>query len=541
MSGPRRAVVVAMLALAAAGSVAAKPRKPAPKPPPAAAAPVAPHAEVATLADGTRADLVFDGALLGWAAPREAGGVRSLYLLIAAPAPPAAAPACSVAPVDPKGEASGPARLFRWRAAHPAEVELIRSDLPSDGSLDAADLDGDGLDELLLIRPGAIEALSVGGADGPATRTLIEDAEIARPFGDPVLVTPAAGDLPIRAAVVGAFRSWRRTQSGTLVLASDVDLPVVVDPGRTRDRVASPEVVVIGRGREGRMLFATAPEAVGLDRVRTFLLDPDAPLESRSSECWGQFPERERLLDSGVALLDGNPVLIATSTAADKLSVFSGKNLRVFPLGPDRTRVGGAPSFAGETDINLWQRATPFVLDLDRDGRDDLVLGYWKGLTHDLVALEVHRRNPDGTFAKARTEEFQVDDAETEFLDFGRDLDGDGRPDLAILSGGALRVYAGADPERAVAKPVAEKPSRSIPLAPGTPGAHGPWMEFRLSSSSLVTGKSAPGLGDPRFVDLDGDGRDEILFVGSTISGSAASIVRIRGAEVAPAAGISYK
>jgi hypothetical protein len=495
---------------------------------------------MATLADGTRADLVFDGALLGWAAPREAAGVRSLYLLIAPPAPPAAAPACSVAPGEDRDASSGPARLFRWRATHPAEVELIRSDLPSDGSLDAADLDGDGRESLLLVRPGAVEAVSLDGG-GPATRRLIEDGEIARPSGDPVRIAPAAGDAPIRAAVVGAFRSWRRTQAGTLVLASDVDLPVVVDPGRTRDRVASPEVLVIGRGREGRMLFATAPEAVGLDRVRTFLLDPDAPLDARSSECWGQFPERERLLDSGVALMDGKPVLIATSTAADKLSVFGGKNLRVFPLGPDRTRVGGAPLFAGDTDINLWQRETPFVIDLDRDGRDDLVLGYWKGLTHDLVALEVHRRDPDGTFAKARTEEFEVDDADTEFIDFGRDLDGDGRPDLAILSASSLRVYPGADPERSVAKPVAGKPSRSIPLAPGTPPARGPWMEFHLSSSSLVTGKSAPGLGDPRFVDLDGDGRDDILFVGSTNAGAAASIVRLRGAEVAPAAGIPYK
>jgi len=53
-----------------------------------------------------------------------------------------------------------------------------------------------------------------------------------------------------------------------------------------------------------------------------------------------------------------------------------------------------APLFAVETRVNAWQSVRLFVRDVDGDGRDDLVLGYWKGLTDDRVVLERQFRYP---------------------------------------------------------------------------------------------------------------------------------------------------
>jgi len=161
-------------------------------------------------------------------------------------------------------------------------------------------------------------------------------------------------------------------------------------------------------------------------------------------------------------------------------------------------------------------------------------LGYWKGLTHDIAALETRRGLPDGSFGKAHTFEVEVEDGDRGFLDFGHDLDGDGHPDLVLLGGGALRIYPGRPPAEAATKPVASKPSRVIPLSAEMPGAAGAWLAFRASDSSLAFGRGGHGPGDPRFVDFDGDGRPEILFIGGGTGGVRASVVLVRGAATPP-------
>jgi hypothetical protein len=277
------------------------------------------------------------------------------------------------------------------------------------------------------------------------------------------------------------------------------------------------------------MVFATEPEPLGKRRLRTLLLDPDGPPESQSVESWALFPTPERVVDSAFAILNGAPVLVVTTTSADKLSLLGEKALRVYPLGGDRTRAGDQPLFAAATGINLWQVASPVVVDLDRDGRDDLVLAYWKGLKNTIAALEVYRGGAGSGFAKPETTSFDVEDGERGFLSFGSDVDGDGLPDLVLLAKRELLVFPGTAPGRALAKPVASSPSRRIAL-PDLPTPHR--MAVTAGLEGFQIERLPGGLGTPHLLDVDGDGRPEVLFAGNGGDGAGrVTIVFVRGSS----------
>ena len=209
------------------------------------------------------------------------------------------------------------------------------------------------------------------------------------------------------------------------------------------------------------------------------------------------------------------------------------KALRIFPLGGDRTRAGDAPLFAATTGINLWQQAYPAVVDLDGDGRDDLVLAYWKGLQNAIAALEVYKGGAASGFAKPRSMSFDVDHGEKSFLQFGDDLDGDGRPDLLLLANREFLVFPGSAPERAVQKPVGSSPSRRIALPPDLPRARG--TEISMGLEGVQISRSWGGLGAPHLVDFDGDGRREAVFAGDGPSGGRVVVVFVRGSSSARA------
>jgi hypothetical protein len=352
----------------------------------------------------------------------------------------------------------------------------------------------------------------------------------------------------LRVALLGAFRTYRRGREGATTVASELAIPEFVKPGAERVRVESPAVHPIGRSSAGRILFATEPEPLGTRRLRTLLLDPDGPSGTRIVESWSLFPEPERVVDSALAMLHGSPVLIVTTTSAEKLSLLAEKALRVYPLGGDRTRAGDEPIFAATTGINLWQQAHPAVVDLDRDGRDDLALAYWKGLKNSIAAIEVYRGGVDHGFAKPRSMSFDVENGEKGFLEFGADADGDGRPDLILLANRELLVFPGTAPERAAERPVETRPSRRIPLMPDLPNAQG--LSFSMGTDGFELHRSAGGLGTPHLIDLDGDGRPEAVFAGDRENAGRVSVVFVRGgggpaeprgSALAPARSISYK
>ena len=518
-------VIVAALSAASPAVAKAKPKKPPAAPTPTEKVQVA----VTRLADGWRADLALDGPLLGWALPRDGDGHRALFVL-AGPRPDAASAAVAVACTvrDKADEPKRNARLYRWRSESPDTLESMGTGLPA-GTLDAADVDGDGAEELLLLHEGGIDLLTPSSEGQAASRALVDEPLLGATCCGPRLAwdAPAAQDSTLRVALLGAFRSYGPGRQGGVAITSELETPLRVSGGAERMVVQSPAVRPIGRTQAGRMVFATDTEPLGRRRLRTLLLDPEGPAETRVVESWALFPEPESVVDSAFAMLQGAPVLIVTTTSADKLSLLGEKALRIFPLGGDRTRAGDAPLFAATTGINLWQQTFPTVVDLDGDGRDDLVLAYWKGLKNSIAALEVYKGGAASGFAKPRSMSFDVDDGEKAFLRFGPDVDGDGRPDLILFAKRQLLVFPGSGPERAVQKPVASKASRTIPLAPDLPRPRGSGMSMSLNGFQIL--RSDGGLGAPHLVHLDGDGRPEAVFAGEGASGGRATVVFIRG------------
>ncbi len=520
------AVVLAIAASCAAPQAIARPKPKAT--PPVAGATAAPHIAVMRGADGWRADLAFDGPLLGWALPRTPDRHRALMLLVGQR--PDAGEKASPAPCTVREAAASndrDARLFRWRPESPERLEPLGAGLPA-GALESADLDGDGTEELLLVREGKIDLVTISSDGSAGTRALADDGALGASLGGPrVSWDPrAAQDSALRVTLLGAFRTYRRDPEGRIAVGSELAIPERVNPGAERVRVVSPAVCPIGRTASGRMAFATEPEPLGRRRLRTLFLDPDGPPETQSVESWALFPTPERVVDSAFAILNGSPVLIVTTTSADKLSLLGEKALRVYPLGGDRTRAGDAPLFAATTGINLWQVASPAVVDLDRDGRDDLVLSFWRGLKNSIAALEVYRGTAS-SFEKPRSLSFDVEGGEKGFLEFGADLDGDGRPDLMLLANRELLVFPGSIPERAAQRPVETIPSRRIAL-PELPTAHR--MTFSAGADGFQVQRVAGGLGTPHLLDLDGDGRAEALFAGDAANGGGrVTVVFVRG------------
>jgi hypothetical protein len=510
---------LAAIAFATLPVVAAE-KKAAPAPPP----PVEPGVRVTRGADGVRTDIALDGPLWGWALPKGAEGRRTLYVLAG---PPGKTPRAADCGVD-AGSTDLPrhGRLLRWKPGGDT-LETLPGAWP-DGRLEAADWNGDGAEDLVLVRDGAIEEVPLEGAKGEAPVVLARDPAIAGSREDPRVVrSPAdAADARLRLTLPGELLTFDRAAAGGLAAASAVELPIRVRSGAGRTVVDTPSVHALGALADVGPVFATDPEPVGSLRVRTTLVTPDARPERPAVECWLRLPSAERVLDGAFAVMDGKPVWIATTMSAERLDVFGEKALRIFPLGGDRTRVGEMPRSSAATGLNIWQTAHPVVIDLDRDGRDDLVLAYWKGLRRTIAALEIHRGEPDGKLAKRRDVELTVEDADQGFISFGHDADGDRLPDLVVLTETAVLVYPGSG-ERPAERPIVEKPSRRVPLPSERPNAGETSVGVGLGGG-FTTWRRAAGFGTPRPIDLDGDGQIELVFVGDVDGLGRASVVTFR-------------
>jgi hypothetical protein len=500
------------------------------EPPPAAAPAKAPGvtATVIRQADGTRTELAWDGPLLSWAVPKDAQGKRTLYVLAGPARDPKRDTSCGVD--RDAGSTASDASLYRWRQDDGERLELLASGLPH-GGLEAADLDGDGAEELVLVRDGAIDELKPAGATGAITAvTIVHDPAIAAAFGDPRAARSAieARDTSLRIALPGEFRSYGRLPSGAYALRSALALPMKIIPSNGRVAVETPDVNDLGAVAGIGLTFATDPEPIGALRVRTTLTTPDASPRRDPIECWARLPAPERVLDNTFAIMDGTPVWIATTMSAERLDVFGEKLLRIYPLAGDRTRVGVLPRATATTGLNIWQTGFPVVLDLDRDGHDDLAISYWKGLRRSIAAVEVYPGESSGQLGKRREIEFTVDDADEGWLSFGRDADGDGHPDLIVLTGTSVLVYPGSA-ERVIERAVVERVSRRIELAPGRPHANSVNVAFELGGGVTIA-RGDPGFGTPRPIDLDGDGQVELVFAGNVSGTGRATVIAFRKA-----------
>ncbi len=410
-----------------------------------------------------------------------------------------------------------PRTLFRLDRDGAGELVEVRSDLPWNSSaIGFADLHGNGLETLLLTVP-PVEGDAVSGDLVPGLYAWDGD--------------PASSGSALASLLEEPFPVWDRKEPGTVAghglgelrlyrfnresgrFDPDGSLPMPVDATVRQDRItlaAQTVVRVVADGGEG--LYVTPPRPFGKTRLRSTVIDPGLQGKEQVVESWAALPAPEDMLDWNHLVLDGRPVLVVQTKTAEKLALFGEKRVRMYGLDPDRSRTGFRPIMEGKSGMNLWQEGTPWILDVNRDGREDLVIGYWKGLKDSRVVLEVFLRNEDGTFAeKPKATAFDVEDGDRSYVAYGRDLNGDGLFDLLVSAGERLLLYPGLQSKNGK-KLVDTEPElildgnendpdreESVTIMVGTAGAEA------VHTTSLAS--------SPKFLDLDGDGNMEIVFV----------------------------
>ncbi len=466
------------------------------------------------------------GGIVAAAAPRRSGGGREILLLVAPPRKPSQDPPkaeaaeeeiCAEKSRTVKEAPKQPMRLVRLDTTGVGALVTLRDDLPGDASqIATADLDGVGADEILIATPKGIGILRADDGGWTTQRAATEDPTGQAPRSlQPGKVRMGAGTPDaVLDMTLGALRAHAASQDGAWRTLFETDLPLTAKrtswglalSGLAAERLAAPD---------GLDMVVTAPQTQGPDRLRSIVVRPGAAEPDRRVECFAKLPGPEKVLESSHVLLDGRPALAVTTMPAGKLSIFGEKLLRVFFLESDRTRLGKPPVLAVESGANLWQETRLTAADVDGDGRQDIVLAYWKGLKDDTVVLDAYLRRADGTFERsARSTSFDVEEADRDVLGYGLDLDGTGLPDLLVIAGGKLELHAGAAAARGGRNLVEAKPRWVVPIpfegggqavVTVSIGTEGGGIERHGSSSSA-----------PRPIDLDGDGRMELLLVGAS-------------------------
>lgn len=407
-------------------------------------------------------------------------------------------------------------RLLRLDRDGPGALVEVRSDLPWNSSaIRFAALRKDQGDSLLLTvfrgdedpesgdrTPGLYTWDGDPASPGSGLVPLLDQPFLVHSRTDPGLVIgPGLGELTL----------YRFGEESDRFDPVDV-VPMPLDAAVRQDRITLVARTVLPVDlMNGRSAYVTPPEPFGKTRLRTTVIHPEEEQGGQVVDSWARLPEPEDLMGADHLVLDGKPVLVVQTKTAEKLALFGEKRVRIFPLDGDRSRSGFPPLMAAVTGMNLWQAGTPWILDVNGDGRSDLVLGYWKGLKDSRVVLEVFLRNDDGTFAeKPRTTAFDVEDGERSFVGYGRDLDGDGLFDLLVAADGRLWLFPGRR-SRNGKKLVSTEPELILDINRNDGDRDGS-VTISVGSGGASAVQSA-ALSIPSFVDMDGDGVEEILQI----------------------------
>ncbi len=431
----------------------------------------------------------------------------------------------------PENQPEGPRSLYRFDPAGDGSLTRLAQALPTDLDSVAA-LELDGRQEVVAGAPGVIYAFG-----------RLDDDDIGRV---PRLMLEAPGiDLAMlrRHRLIAADRAfvprprlgrldvhpWGDPAGGTAAASpSTFELPYSVRRARSGLVLSIPRVSLLERPGE-LPLIAAGPEPLGKRRLLTTLIDPAGDPAGR--ETWARLPANERIVGRWYLTLDGRPALAVAALSADKMGVPEKLKLRVFLLRSDRTRAGSPPTLAIDTVTRHWYRLGVQVTDFDRDGRDDLAVLQPDGLGAKKLAIEIYRGRDGGGF-HATPRRSVVVAPEARWL-YGEDFGGDGVADLAATTGGRLLIFRGVGPAKK--KGVIEKtPLRSFDADLGFPD---PEIVVRVGGGgneddSDSDSDSEVFLGRPRFADLDGDGRGEILLIGEIGDLGVVRVVALPGIEI---------
>lgn len=468
-----------------------------------------PPFRVVALADGKRIEVSAGFPILDLATPRDADGRRTVVVLLGHLSRDSERreQACGVLAPDDEPEAGQVLKLAAFALDAEPPVRTLRDDLVlSTSRVGAFDLDGDGTDEILLGRRGGLDAWT------PQT----EAREIVAIPGARFPGDHGAPSGPVAPSRLHVFEAGRVTSIGPREGAEgfaprgSMSLPVLVRAGSRSAWIYTRPFVAVGRSASGGDLLAADPEPVGDERLRVWLAEPEAS-GAEAVECWARLPGAERTIDSDFVVIDERPALVVTTMRADKMEFFGEKRLRVFRIEPDRTRTGVAPFLAAATGANLWQSIEARVTDADGDGRDDLVLAYWKGLKDEKVEFEIWSRDAAGRWpSKPVSGTLDVPEGDRSFLAYGSDLDGDGLPDLLVSGKGSLRIHRGVARARR-GLPVESEPTAVLALPEGVESLGSSWVG--VGAEGVEGGSDVALFFAPRPVDLDGDGIAEIVLL----------------------------
>ena len=408
--------------------------------------------------------------------------------------------------------------LLRLDREGSGSLVTVRSDLPwNSTAIQFSGLQGDGGARLLV---------TLGqGDEEPADDT--PGSGLYAFDGDPA----SAGSL-LEPLLEEPFLVWDRRYPGTVAapgfgelklhrfdresgrFGSLATVPMPLDAEVRQDRITLTAQKVLPLEVEGgQVAYVTPPRPFGKTRLRTMIIHPEAEGSQQVVESWSALPEPEDLLEWHHLVLDGRPVLVVLTKTSEKLALFGEKRIRMYGLERDRSRSGFQPLMAADSGMNLWQAGTPWILDVNRDGRSDLVIGYWKGLKNSRVVLEAFLRNEDGTFAtKPGTTAFDVEDGDRSFVAYGRDLNGDGLFDLLVAADSRLWLFPGLQSRngKKLVNTEAEQVLDVSEIDPERGGSAG--VTITIGSGGAGTVQSS-ALSIPSFLDLDGDGIEDILLV----------------------------
>jgi len=500
----------------------------------------------------TRTTVSVPGRLVSYALPRNVDGTREIALLVEPKTPATIAenstgddeetdeqerlPACP-AEDDTKPDLL----LLRLARVDGALPVTVRENLPHDlTALDAADLDADGTDELLLAREEELFVVTPTGE-----RRVVKDpglvwsslhpraTEQPQLDGRPLVPTTPLGELVLFGAGESA-EEWVRLAS--------VEIPVKGAAGKHSLTLFNPRPRFVGARKDGTLIFATRPERFGKQRLQVslVLISPDG--EATVTDCWTRLPEPEDVIESKFLIVDRKAMLLVTTKPSFKLSLFGEKRLRLFPLELDRSRLGKPAVYVAESRMNMWQEADVRLLDVNDDGLRDLVIAFWKGLKDDRVVLDAYLRKEDGWFAtspkstgfdvnpaKRRTspdDKARRPDPDRSFTSYGRDLDGDGLPDLLLQSPAGLLVYRGRATKNG--ERLVETKPLEIPFVTESEIGN-QYLGIHMDGLEIWT---LGNPGEPRLADLDGAGASEVLIV-TRAAGGISALLQVVGLATA--------